>query len=97
MKHIPDEHRIYRHWGYNPYIDEAYIDVDNDDFENTGYAYRIDGGWRLTDKDHNSVDDPYIVRKVMEGLRGDEVVPESLNDFNFEKLHYGQPLPMEGY
>jgi len=96
MKHIPENRRIYRRWGYNPNIDEAYIDVDEDDSENNGYAYRIDGGWRLTDRDHNAVEDPYIMRKVMERLRGNGITPESPNDFNFEKLHYGQPLPMEG-
>jgi len=95
MKHIPEENRVYRQWSYDPNIDEAYIDSDNDS-EYNGYVYRIDGGWRLTDRDHDAVDDPYIVNKVMDALRGGNPVPESPNDYNFEKLHYGQPLPMEG-
>jgi hypothetical protein len=95
MKHIPEESRIYRSWSYDPHLDEASIDSRNESDQN-GYVYRIDGGWRLTDKDHNAVDDPYIVRKVMDSLRGDQPAPEGPNDYNFEKLHYGRPLPMKG-
>jgi len=95
MKHIPDENRVYRHWEYDPYVDEAYIDSDHNS-DQKGYAYRINGGWRFTDVDHNAVEDPYIVRKVMDALRGGGSMEQSPNDYNFEKLHYGQPLPMEG-
>ena len=94
MKEIPEAHRMYRSWSYDSNIDEAYI--DDDAREHDGYVYRIDGGWRLTNKDHDAIDDPYIVRKVMEQLRGNTPVAESPNDYNFEKLHYGQPLPMKG-
>jgi hypothetical protein len=95
MKEIPEQHKIYHHWAYDPYMDEAYID-GNQECDQQGYVYRIDGGWRLTDKDHDAVDDPYLVRKVMDALRGDDPEPIAPDDFNFNQLHYGQPVPMEG-
>lgn len=95
MKDIPEEHRIYHRWSYDPYIDEVYIDADND-YELSGFVYRIDGGWRLTDRDHDVVNDPYIVRKVLESLRGNELYPTTPNDYDFSKVHYGQPLPTNG-
>lgn len=94
MKEIPEQYRIYHRWSYDPYIDEAYIDTD-DDHEQSGYVSRIDGGWRLTDREHDAVDDPYMIRKVLERLRGDEPDPIAPDDFNFAKLHYGQPLPIK--
>ena len=90
MKNIPKERRIYHRWGYDPHDDSIYIN-DRDDLDNNGYAYRIQGGWRLTDQDHDAVDDPYIVRKVMEALRGDENSSEPA-DYHFDRLHYGQPF-----
>lgn len=33
-----------------------------------GYAYRIRGGWRITDWEHKPVNDPYIVREVVHSL-----------------------------
>jgi hypothetical protein len=93
MKHIPEERRIYHHWSYDPYLDEASLNDKN--AEQNGYAYRIDGGWRLTDKDHNFVDDPYIVRRVMDQLRGTQPNSSPPNDYDFTALHYGQPLPVE--
>lgn len=36
-----------------------------------GYAYRIRGGWRITDWEHRQVDDPHIVKKVKEALKGE--------------------------
>jgi hypothetical protein len=37
-----------------------------------GYAYRIGGGWRLTDWEHRPVEDPYVVAQVMRKLRDEE-------------------------
>jgi hypothetical protein len=34
-----------------------------------GYAYRIKGGWRITDEEHRPVTDPYIVNQVLRALR----------------------------
>lgn len=34
-----------------------------------GYAYRIGGGWRLTDWEHKPVADPYVFASIMRGLR----------------------------
>jgi muramidase (phage lysozyme) len=36
-----------------------------------GYAYRILGGWRITDWEHHPVDDPHITRLVREALRSE--------------------------
>lgn len=33
-----------------------------------GYAYSIEGGWRITDDDHKEVD-PFIVRQILKALR----------------------------
>jgi len=33
-----------------------------------GYAYRIKGGWRITDWEHKPVNDPYVVREVVNSL-----------------------------
>lgn len=37
-----------------------------------GYAYRIHGGYRITDWDHNEVKDPYIKEQVRRALRGQQ-------------------------
>ena len=95
MKHIPNDRSVYHRWGYHPHDDAVYLNDDND-YDQNGYAYRIDGGWRLTDKDHDSVQDPYLIKKIigtLNGKNGEESI--SPNDYNFEKLHYGQPLPRE--
>jgi hypothetical protein len=95
MKHIPNDRSVYHRWGYHPHDDAVYLNDDNDHDQN-GYAYRIDGGWRLTDRDHDPVKDPYLIGKIMGTLNGkngeEPILP---NDYNFEKLHYGQPLPRE--
>lgn len=36
-----------------------------------GYAYRIRGGWRITDDEHHPVDDPHVVEKVIKALRSE--------------------------
>jgi hypothetical protein len=95
MKQIPDKSRIYRRWSYDPNKDQAHIDNDGK-FDQNGYAYRIDGGWRLTDKDHDSIDDLHIAKRIIDALKGNNSIEPTLNDYNFEKLHYGQPLPMKG-
>lgn len=35
-----------------------------------GYAYRIRGGFRITDWEHRPVDDPHILRQVKHALEG---------------------------
>lgn len=94
MKEIPDQYRVYHHWSYDPYIDEVYID-DEYDHELSGFVYRIDGGWRLTDKDHDVVDDPYIIRRVLDKLRGNDIYPSAPDDYDFTQIHYGEPLPIK--
>ena len=92
MKDIDEERKIYRRWRYDPVTDEAFLDSKDGDIR--GYAIRLDGGWRLTNMDHDTVDDLYITRKVMQALRGAtrqaSITP---HDFHFNQLHYGKPLP----
>jgi hypothetical protein len=33
-----------------------------------GFAFKIKGGWRIVDRDSKEIDDPYIVRLVVEKL-----------------------------
>ena len=95
MKDVPRDQIIYQKWGYHPYNDEVHLNDDKDHDQN-GYAYRIDGGWKLTDIDHNKVEDPYLIKKIIQALGGraseNAIEPK---DYNFTKLHYGQPLPRE--
>jgi hypothetical protein len=95
MKHIPEERRFYHRWGYDPMHDDVHLNDDND-YDHNGYVYRIDGGWRITDQDHDAVGDPYITRKIMELLRGDQEENVTPNDYDFNQLHYGHPLPRKG-
>lgn len=34
-----------------------------------GYAYRIRGGWRITDDENHPIRDPHIVERVTQALR----------------------------
>ena len=34
-----------------------------------GYAYKIEDGYRITDRDHHPVEDPYIAHRVLETLK----------------------------
>ena len=99
MKDVPRERMIYQKWGYDPYGDVVHLNDDHKDHEQRGYANRIDGGWELTDIDHKKVEDPYLIRRIIESLGGKPSVYENRaiepRDYNFEKLHYGQPLPRE--
>lgn len=64
-----------------------------------GYAYRINNGWRLTNYEHQPVDDPYVVNQVVRALTGkgaSQRPGESLYEpieQDFERLHYGLPVP----
>lgn len=40
-----------------------------------GYAYAIQGGWRLTTSDHKKVVDPYIKKLILTALRGESPLP----------------------
>jgi hypothetical protein len=35
-----------------------------------GFAYSIKGGWRITDRDHKEVEDPYLIKLVVSTLDG---------------------------
>ena len=40
-----------------------------------GYAYSIQGGWRITDAEHHKVEDPYLKRLILSALRGESPPP----------------------
>lgn len=58
-----------------------------------GYAYRIPGGYRITDWEHRPVDDPFVIAQVTRKLTGaqDESQWEDDNP-DFSRSHYGLPL-----
>ncbi len=35
-----------------------------------GFAYKIRGGWRITNREHQEVEDPYVVKLVLHALHG---------------------------
>lgn len=37
-----------------------------------GYAYRIHGGWRITDDEHRAITDPHVVEKIVKALRSSD-------------------------
>lgn len=59
-----------------------------------GFAYKIKGGWRLTNDEHRAVDDPFISKQVIKALRDDK-------DTNWEDMgsmpvmHYGRRLTLD--
>jgi len=83
--------KFYHHWSYDPNTDTVTIDKGKTG-EDHGYAYRIDGGWRILDVDHKKVKDFYIFPKVLEALRGETEEAGEAKDYDFDHLHYGQPL-----
>lgn len=40
-----------------------------------GYAYKIVGGWRITDWEHRPIDDPHVLEKVKATLKGEKIHP----------------------
>lgn len=67
-----------------------------------GYAYRVGRGWRLTDWEHNAIDDPFINAAVLRALRKaeGEYHPHPHMDWEeiedapeeFDRFHYGLPV-----
>ena len=59
-----------------------------------GYAYRIHGGWRLTDEEHKPVRDNYVVAQVVRALNGREEPAEGARkgSRDFSRTHYGLPV-----
>ncbi len=67
-----------------------------------GNAFRIKGGWRILDGDHKPVNDPLIVKSVLQAIKDQEAEPAELegeSDWSepvlasdFEKTHYGLPM-----
>lgn len=78
------------------YVDtQRHLPADKD--SQHGYAYRIHGGWRLTDYEHNPVSDPFIVATVVQAITGKDGRRQSSTgiwqfvEHDFDRLHYGQP------
>lgn len=76
-------------------------DINDTDLSH-GYASHIGGGWRITDLEHQPVDDPYIVQQVVRRLNheeGPEIRSEGSwqpSEFNWDRLHYGIPCEKVG-
>lgn len=51
-----------------------------------GFAFKIKGGWRIVDRASKEIDDPYIVKKVVEALEGK---PDHQPDLH--PLYHGLP------
>jgi len=85
---------LYHRWSYDPENDRVFIDERNKK-EDNGYAIRIDGGWRLVDADSTPLKDLYVVKQVLDALKNETKENERPEDYDFDKLHYGQPLPVE--
>lgn len=65
-----------------------------------GYVYRIHNGWRLTDWEHRPLTDPYVVKQVVDAINNEEGIrtaseqePAWEPEWDFDKLHYGRPMP----
>lgn len=76
-------------------------DINDTDLSH-GYASHIGGGWRITDLEHQPVEDPYIVQQVVRRLNHEES-PEirsegswQPSEFNWDRLHYGIPCEKVG-
>lgn len=82
---------FYHRWSYNPRHDIVSID-DDEPFEDRGYAYRINNIWRILDADHQKVKDPHIHKKILDALRGEASHVEKSEDYDFDMLHYGDPV-----
>lgn len=37
-----------------------------------GYAYKIQGGYRITTDDHKKLEDPFVVKQVIAALKGEQ-------------------------
>lgn len=69
IAHISDDHdKPRRNRGHH---DELAEKVGQHPDRIHGFAYRIHGGWRITDWDHKSVD-PYVVKQVVSALNHKE-------------------------
>ena len=76
----------------------------NEDGLYNGFAYRIKGGWRLTDWEHRPIDDPFVVAQVMRAIREQEGAhlphdPQTAwedAELASDKWHYGLPMSQNG-
>lgn len=66
-----------------------------------GYAYPIGNGWRLTDYEHQAVEDPYIINQVVRRLNGEDGALRTAEGSSwhltpdYDRLHYAMPLPQD--
>lgn len=71
-------------------------DINDNDLTH-GYAYPIINGWRLTDLDHQAVQDPYIVNQVVRALNHEDGPQKRAEGswqptkFNWDRIHYSLP------
>lgn len=103
---------LYYRWAFNPDDGTVTLDhnesthpafvqtpsaMRDSEHSTHGYAYRISGGWRLTDYEHNPVSDPFIVAQVVRTIRGEDGRKQAdgiwqFREPDYDRLHYGQPV-----
>lgn len=62
------------HFGHNEDAHPSEIEYHGDDpvdkaNQHRGFAYRIGGGWRITDREHKPVEDPFVYSQIIKSLR----------------------------
>lgn len=87
----PENKPFYHRWSYDPKTDAVTID-EGKTGEEHGFAYRIDGGWRILDSEHKKVKDFHIFPRILEALKGDKTKVVDHRDYDFDRLHYGDPI-----
>lgn len=93
---------LYYRWTFNPQTGEVHLSHNQEDsprlhgdFERElnvrdlihGFAYPIEGGMRITDREHKPMDDPFVTNKVIDSLQGGwDGLEES------EDIEFGHPV-----
>jgi hypothetical protein len=64
-----------------------------------GYAYRLVGGWRLTDWEHKPLEDPFITSQILNKLGEKASIHEDNSwvpaQHDYDRSHYGLPTPKD--
>jgi hypothetical protein len=72
IQRIPTQYQIHHNQGKHPaeHVTHGQLRKVHHHPETIhGYAYKIHGGWRITDDEHRPVNDPHVVEKVIKALR----------------------------
>lgn len=76
---------LYYRFVFNPWDNNVIIKPEDEYIEKglpqdcvQGYIYEIDGGLRVTNVDHKTINDPYIKTKIMNAMSGEESEPHTI-------------------